>query len=161
MRLVQNTFKHKWNLDLYLVYGTLLGALREQDFIPHDYDIDMAYHSKYQSKEDVIKEFTEIKNYFDKKKLLYKSHMLGHFIYYSGVKAIDIWTSFVSKNKLYLVNAFDGNIPNYATPLKMTQFKGYNFYIPNEPDKLLTAIYKDWKTPIKEDFCIIKGRKIL
>lgn len=29
------------NIKFYLIYGTLLGAIREHSFISHDYDVDI------------------------------------------------------------------------------------------------------------------------
>jgi len=40
--LLLNDICHKNNLQFILYYGTLLGAVREHDFIAHDEDIDLA-----------------------------------------------------------------------------------------------------------------------
>jgi len=46
----------KYNLKLILAYGTLLGAIREGDFITHDYDIDLMIF-----KEDIEKLLLKLK----------------------------------------------------------------------------------------------------
>jgi phosphorylcholine metabolism protein LicD len=53
-------FKRRFDLDLYLIYGTLLGAVRENGFIADDKDIDVAYMSKYHDFDDIVKEMVEI-----------------------------------------------------------------------------------------------------
>ena len=50
MSNICNFFKKELNLEVYLIFGTLLGAIREKDFINHDYDVDLAYISNNKSK---------------------------------------------------------------------------------------------------------------
>lgn len=44
--VIYDVFKEK-NIELYLSAGTLLGAIRNKNFIPWDYDIDLASKEKY------------------------------------------------------------------------------------------------------------------
>ena len=59
-----NFFKINLNLKLHIHYGTLLGAVREHNFIAHDSDIDLAYISNYHIKKEVKKEIIKIMKIF-------------------------------------------------------------------------------------------------
>ncbi|KQY26728.1 class I SAM-dependent methyltransferase [Rhizobium sp. Root482] len=52
--------KAEFGYDLFPTYGTMLGAVRERNFIGHDNDFDSAYISKYSNPEDVRREFAQI-----------------------------------------------------------------------------------------------------
>ncbi|MFM9276378.1 LicD family protein, partial [Pseudarthrobacter sp. NKDBFgelt] len=56
----QEYFRKTFNKDLYFVAGTLLGAVREGDFIAHDDDMDVGYFSTKASAEEVRDEMFEI-----------------------------------------------------------------------------------------------------
>ena len=53
-------FSDLFNTPIYLIYGTLLGCIRESNLIDSDDDIDLAYLSNYTKFEDVFKEMLEI-----------------------------------------------------------------------------------------------------
>ena len=52
--------KNKFGYDLFPTYGTMLGAVREGDFIGHDNDFDSVYISRETSSEKVRQEFVDI-----------------------------------------------------------------------------------------------------
>jgi len=143
-------FKELFGYDLYLVYGSLLGCVRDKMTIPFDDDFDVAYHSKFTKKEDIVKENQEMANVLLKNHMLYKLRMPGQ-IHLKGVNdgtCFDLWTSFSINNKYYLINGVHG-IVNYSPfPLKQVDFMGLPVLIPNTPETLLNYIYKTWQTPI-------------
>ncbi|MBV9830883.1 MAG: hypothetical protein JOZ82_04750, partial [Marmoricola sp.] len=47
---------HDAGVDAFPAYGTLLGAIREQDFIGHDSDVDLGYVSRHTHPLDVVRE---------------------------------------------------------------------------------------------------------
>jgi hypothetical protein len=148
-------FKQKLNLNLYLIYGTLLGAIREKDFINHDYDVDFAYISNYNQKKFVIKEYVNICEILDKNNLLIKRKGVGqlHCKSLENKMKFDIWTSYQVSNSKIDLSPIDFLIPSsIILPLKTIEFRTFNFNAPNQPNELMNLLYKDWKTPILTDY---------
>lgn len=146
---LMNHLKSQYKLESYLIYGTLLGAIREKDFILHDYDVDIAYLSKYNNKADVLKEFNDLIYQFGE--LLSKVCSPGHIHMYSPGKKfkIDVWTSWIENNTIYLIPLLNGNInESVLCPIKKTMFRGVEFDVPNKPEEMCDILYSNWKTPL-------------
>lgn len=137
-------------LPIYLIYGTLLGAIREKDFIAHDSDIDIAYLSKYHTKSEVYKERNNLKEYFIKNKMLRKKNTVGLKIRYLSSN-FDVWTSWIENNNLYLLPFNKVCNSNLIIPFKRINFRGKDFNIPLKSEKLLDIIYINWKKPITKN----------
>lgn len=151
-------FKTTFNLDLYLIYGTLLGAIREKNFIPHDKDIDLAYFSQYTNAHQVRKEFSYICKVLKEKNLFKRARGYKHIDCgaISDKFIFDIWSSYIENNVFYLAPFKQSfNISTFI-PLKETIFKNTIFKIPNNPKIFLNDFYKNWKSPIITDFRKIK-----
>ncbi len=56
IKKLEGTFKTEFDLDIYLTWGTLLGAVREGDFIAFDTDVDIAYLSEQTSDFEITEE---------------------------------------------------------------------------------------------------------
>jgi len=151
MNSLVSFIKDKLNLDIYLVYGTLLGAIRENDFIEHDNDVDFAYLSRQNNKDDVLNEFYAVQYTLKNHDLLSKKCSNGHLHVYSPNKRnkFDLWTSFILDNKYSIVPIVDAEIDSsLILPFKTTLFRQYSFLIPNNPPKYLSSIYENWTIPI-------------
>lgn len=146
--------KDKFNLDIYLIYGTLLGAIRENNFIEHDNDVDFAYMSKQSNLPDVLNEFYGVCAILKNHELLSKICGNGHIHIYSPNKRnkFDLWTSFILEDKYYVIPIINGTLaPSMIIPLKESKFKNQPILIPNQSELVLDAIYNTWKIPILEN----------
>jgi hypothetical protein len=153
MKEVEEYFKTELDLEVYPVYGTLLGMVRDNDFIGWDTDIDLAYLSNYHTNEEVISEFNEICKFLEEKKLLlYRIKTMSHLHVYSPSKVlrVDLWISWIDKNGNYhIVWSVNGDIDStMILPFKTIEFKGQTFRQMNDPVRFLNEHYPNWKTPI-------------
>lgn len=153
MKETQKFFKNNLNLDLYPVYGTLLGMIRDKDFIGHDTDIDMAYLSKYHTEKEVLAEFHTICNFLKKHNILiWKCKPASHIHIYSPSHYLrfDLWISWIGTDgKYYLVWMIDGELNKEdILPFNTIEFKGQKFLLISQPKKYLDFLYKDWQNPI-------------
>jgi phosphorylcholine metabolism protein LicD len=141
---------NKCNLSIYLTYGTLLGAIREKDFIPHDNDIDLAYLSFFNTQEEVYKERVELMNNLDLSSLIYRKETIGIKIEFNNNK-FDLWTSWIDKDNCYNILPYIKiGTKEMITPLKSYEFKGQMFFIPNNSKEWLNVFYRNWEQPIKD-----------
>jgi len=143
---------------VYLIYGTLLGALREKDFIPHDTDIDLAYLSYCTTKEEVYKERQMLTDYFRRTEHLLREKTIGFKLKY-GQTEIDLWSSWVEQGMIYVLpnNRYTVDI---VLPLKYVEFRKEQFMIPAKSEDLLDITFYDWKRPIVNNFRKPHGYRI-
>ncbi len=57
---LQRKLKDRFGVDLQVTYGTMLGAIREKNFIGHDNDFDTCYTSSHRTPKTVRAEFIRI-----------------------------------------------------------------------------------------------------
>ncbi len=138
----------KHQLDFVLIYGTLLGAIREKGFIEHDYDIDTTLFDEKQ----LIKLIPELKKaglvlvrYTEQQKA-YSFMKDGCYIdVYIPEKINGLAGLFYMK---YCGRFFP---KRFFKALTTIEFLGSQFKVPHNPEKLLQYFYgKNWRTPIKK-----------
>jgi len=138
------------NISFGLIYGTLLGAIRENNFIEHDEDIDIFVLDE--DREKVLNILFELKK-------------LGLVV--GRYSAEDDLISFIRDGEYIDIYFFkksmmgyrigNGSIikEKYLENLVKIDFLGEKFLVPKDSKKLLKEIYgNDWETPKKD----IKGR---
>jgi hypothetical protein len=164
MSKLSKYFKDTFNVILYPMYGTLLGIIRDSDFIPHDNDVDLAYLSLKTNKEEVLKEFEYICNVLKKNNFLTKILRKGQLHCYGESKTFkyDIWTSFLLDDKYCIIPLIDKDIESSVIlPFITYKFRNIELLIPGNSPKLLDYIYKNWKTPVRLDWSKHQCKKIL
>jgi hypothetical protein len=164
-------FKKVFGLDCFLAYGTLLGAVREKDFISHDNDMDIHYLSKYNDVQSIMQESREIWEYFElQKRAIFKSAsgkgLQMHVAFRPNLENCsegfkychaDLFGSWIGLDKFHYFSGFGlrifkCHIADVVLPLRPFKFKGFDFYIPNKTEELLTFQYGDWHTKNNGDW---------
>lgn len=140
-------------MDFYLMYGTLLGAVREGDLIGHDDDIDIAYLGKATNPKEAIKEIQEVNLSLEKKGLLNlvkpkwkkKGFALGQCFVKNGEHHFDVYHTWLWNG--YLIAPHQDKLGKGYFPLETAKLRGVEFKVPRNAEKLLTSLYGDWKKP--------------
>jgi len=139
----------KNEVNFWLVGGTLLGVIRDDDFISIDDDIDVAVYE-----EEFLLKFNELKEDFMlegfifrnvKKALGTKINLYRFDVFNTQKSSID---GLVLKNK-YRYSRTKRYPKKYFEKYGTIDFKGISFRVPSPPEKYLSTIYIDWRTPVK------------
>ncbi|HAX18626.1 MAG TPA: hypothetical protein DCY00_08560 [Actinobacteria bacterium] len=153
---MNNIMETKFGYSLYFIGGTLLGYIRENDFLENDKDMDVSWFSKYTNVFDVRKELFNIVD-----TLIVEGEQL-YFIRnsYSVVNKyfrwrvdeedrIDIMPTWCQDGMIYRPTfvAYEGS-RDIILPLKKEKFYGHDIFLPNKPELKLANVYgEDWKIP--------------
>lgn len=135
------------NIEFILDYGTLLGAYRDNKFIPYDTDIDVSvYKSDYQKlynllDKEILKKYNLLKA---------KGPFRGDNL--NSLKLINFNGKLMTENILRSKGEIYIDIYKINFRPKTDKYKFYNtiFNIPTNTEKYLEHMYgENWKTPIK------------
>ncbi len=139
----------KEDLTFWLAFGTLLGAVRNKDWIPYDDDVDFyMYEEDLLPKYDILKDkfisegfiFRDWKKSRGTKLNLYRHKQL------CTIDALALDPSY--KNNKYRLTKRWQFPKKHFEQFGDIEFRGMNFRVPFPPEDFLSFIYRDWKTPI-------------
>jgi phosphorylcholine metabolism protein LicD len=156
----------EFNIDYFLISGTLLGLKRHNDFIPFDDDIDLIVNKDIKNKvPDIMKKYNSEISFIVRDNIM-KTCFKDKVINLNNFK---IWSNYlVNKKDSYFWPFIDLFIFEYSTdgkfihffakdwdieeffPRQRTDFNGINVSIPRNPDYFLSINYgKDYMTTLK------------
>lgn len=138
----------RYGIKFWFLYGTLLGAIRDNDFIEYDTDTDIGIFEKDREKlilalKDLIRMgFKLIRTLPDDLVTIMRNDEYIDFgLFRQGVDSRD------DKYWFYQINRIYGD---KLEPLKPLNFLGKSFLIPNKTSELLEGWYSsNWDKPTK------------
>ncbi|MBY7129357.1 LicD family protein [Bacillus sp. 8YEL33] len=158
--LVQETFK-EYNQEFWLDYGTLLGAVREKDFISHDLDMDIGTFNMSEEKKRALEKALNDKGVELSRKFTVDGHIVEQTFTYKGTH-IDIFYYYSEDPNKVWCYFFEGtedmstkeignqkimtgwNAKTVSSTLlgtKLMPFKGEEFPVPSNVEEYLIENY--------------------
>ena len=141
-------------VDAFPTYGTLLGAVREQNFIGHDSDIDLGYVSRHTHPLDVIRESFRLQRELRERGFAVDRYSAAAFKVDvveadGGVRGLDVFGGYFLDGHLYLLGEIGTPFKEeWIFPLGTCTLAGRTLPAPARPEKLLEAMYgPGWKVP--------------
>ena len=136
-------------LDIFIISGTLLGLIRDGDFIGHDDDVDLAVMLKSDTFESAGKEWNDIKCKLSEIGILVDSFNGFHAQLKGFPMSIDLFPAWIIKKHLYIFPHTFGEVDESVLyPLNEINVKGANVAAPNKPEEILALNYGDkWRHP--------------
>jgi hypothetical protein len=131
------------NQDYWLSAGTLLGFERDDNFIPHDTDIDVAVIGTQEVA--LPTEYRLIRKIDDDELPMQRA-----YIHEPTNIIFDIFHYHIDGDQIYNTQE-QGTIRRslkLVKPLDTKLYLGHRFNVPNDIDKYLTEWYGDWRTPV-------------
>lgn len=141
-------------LDTYLMYGCLLGAVRDGHMIGHDSDADVAYLSAHQHPFDVIRECTAATRRM--RRLGWKVVRMSGANFKVWVPlpdgrrvGIDVFGSFHVGERFHVTGSLTGTLDRSALlPLGTVTLEGRQITAPADPERVLAFTYgPGWQVP--------------
>ena len=141
-------FEAQFSKKLFICYGTLLGCIRNDDFIPHDDDVDVCFLADGQGLEAAVHEFRAVIRILSDMghRVVFDSSAQFHWLVQD--MWLDVFMAWFEGDNLYMYNAGGAFSRSQIYPLAEHAFKGHQVLIPNDPEALLELIYGPrWRVP--------------
>lgn len=141
-------------LDAYLMYGCLLGAVRDGHLIGHDSDADVAYLSKHDHPLDIIGECTAATRQM--RALGWRVNRMSGANFKVWVPlpdgrrcGIDVFGSFQIRDRFYVTGSLTGTLDRSAlVPFGTVTLEGRKIVAPARPEEVLAFTYgPEWRVP--------------
>ncbi|CED70313.1 putative phosphorylcholine metabolizing protein [Aliivibrio wodanis] len=150
LALILKVINEDFGAPAFISSGTLLGIVRDGQFIGHDDDVDICYISQVETEEEVLSERIRLMEFLKTKGFNTAFSGIAHYWCHTpkGIN-LDIFTGFTEEGFCSMnpigrreVKAED------VLPLQKIQSNGVELYLPRNPEPLLVLNYgPNWKTP--------------
>ncbi len=141
---------NEFGVDAFVSSGTLLGFVRQGEFLGHDDDLDTCYISKESTPDGIVRERNEIKAFLNGKGYRVTDSDVAHlWVHTSDNIMFDLFTGWIENNRC-MMNPLPlpGVAANDVLPLKTLESHGYPIIMPANPEALMELNYgKSWKVP--------------
>jgi hypothetical protein len=141
---------NEFGVDAFVSSGTLLGFVRQGEFLGHDDDLDICYISKESTPDGIVRERNEIKAFLNGKGYRVTDSDVAHLWVHTGDNIMfDLFTGWIENNRC-MMNPLPlpGVVANDVLPLKTLESHGYPIMMPANPEALMELNYgKSWKVP--------------
>ena len=134
----------------FLLWGTLLGAVRNGDFIIGDNDIDLGMNENDFARRQELIDAMKCRGYPLRSNTAHQFSLETR----DGLLNLDVDLLEVRDGALTCAETFtDGTRSHYSFPkepfdtLARVPFLGIPVWTPTDADRVLTAVYGDWRTP--------------
>lgn len=141
-------------LSGFLAYGTLLGAVREGDFLGHDDDVDLGYVSSHSEPVDVVGESLRLERALVRAGMDVERYsgagIKVHVRDEAGVhRGLDVFGGMFRRGNLVLLGEIIAPLDeSEILPLSTVTLAGAEFPAPAHPEALLELMYgPGWRVP--------------
>lgn len=146
-------FNAKW----CLFGGTLLGAVRNGDFISEDYDIDIFFFQKDWHKIKLISELFEKKGYTIK---FFNGAPVFLVIFGKGEEWIDVWIMTKQSDGYYESHKYSFH-GKFFDKMKIAKIRNLECPIPNHAKEFLKIFYgSNWRIPGEGNAEFVKNKEL-
>jgi hypothetical protein len=150
LSLLLKYINEEFGVPAFISSGTLLGMVRDGDFIGHDDDVDICYISNKCTEDEILKERLSLVEFLTSKGCNVRASDVAHYwcTTPNGI-SLDIFTGFIEEDYCSMnpIGRREVLVEN-VLPLEVKSFNGRELYLPRNPEPLLILNYgPNWKVP--------------